>query len=41
MKPDLLLLEQMMKPIEEQLDALYTVHRAYDPSQKQDRKSVV
>jgi lactate dehydrogenase-like 2-hydroxyacid dehydrogenase len=35
MKPDLLLLEQMMKPIEEQLDALYTVHRAYDPSQKQ------
>lgn len=35
MKPDLLLLEPMMKPIEEQLDALYTVHRAYDASQKQ------
>ncbi len=35
MKPDLLLLEPMMKPIEEQLDALYTVHRAFDPTQKQ------
>ncbi len=35
MKPDLLLLEPMMKPIEEQLDALYTVHRAFDASQKQ------
>ncbi|AYD03973.1 2-hydroxyacid dehydrogenase [Neorhizobium sp. NCHU2750] len=34
MKPDILLLEPMMKPIEEQLDALYTVHRAYDGSQK-------
>jgi lactate dehydrogenase-like 2-hydroxyacid dehydrogenase len=35
MKPDLLLLEPMMKPIEEKLDALYTVHRAYDASQGQ------
>ncbi len=35
MKPDLLLLEPMMKPIEDELDALYTVHRAFDGSQKQ------
>jgi lactate dehydrogenase-like 2-hydroxyacid dehydrogenase len=35
MKPDVLLFERMMQPIEDRLDALYTVHRAYDPSQKQ------
>ncbi len=35
MKPELLLVEPMMKAIEDKLDALYTVHRLYDESQKQ------
>lgn len=35
MKPDILLVEPMMQPIEERLDQAYTVHRLYDPAQKQ------
>jgi lactate dehydrogenase-like 2-hydroxyacid dehydrogenase len=35
MKPDVLLLEPMMKSFEDKLDALYTVYRAYDASQEQ------
>jgi len=34
MKPDILLVEQLMPFIEERLDAAYTVHRLYDPAQK-------
>ncbi len=34
MKPEILLVEQMMPFIEERLDAAYTVHRMYDPAQK-------
>jgi lactate dehydrogenase-like 2-hydroxyacid dehydrogenase len=34
MKPDILLLEPMMKPIEDKLDALYTVHRTYEAGEK-------
>jgi lactate dehydrogenase-like 2-hydroxyacid dehydrogenase len=33
MKPDILLVESMIQSIEDRLDALYTVHRLYDPSQ--------
>jgi len=33
MKPEVLLLEPMMAPFEERLEALYTVHRLYDPAQ--------
>lgn len=36
MKPDLLLVEPMMAPIEEQLDANYTVYRLYDPAAKDE-----
>ncbi len=31
MKPDILLVEPMMKEIEDKLDQFYTVHRMYDP----------
>ncbi|CDZ56945.1 2-hydroxyacid dehydrogenase [Neorhizobium galegae] len=34
MKPDILLVEPLMQFIEDQLDAIYTVHRLYDPAQK-------
>lgn len=34
MKPDILLVEPMMKFIEDQLDTVYTVHRLYDAAQK-------
>lgn len=34
MKPDILLVEPMMKHIEARLDDAYTVHRLYDPAQK-------
>jgi lactate dehydrogenase-like 2-hydroxyacid dehydrogenase len=34
-KPDILLVEPMMQFIEDQLDAAYTVHRLYDPAQKE------
>jgi lactate dehydrogenase-like 2-hydroxyacid dehydrogenase len=35
MKPEILLVEPMMKRFEEELDAAYTVHRLHDPAQKQ------
>ncbi|MBB2974312.1 lactate dehydrogenase-like 2-hydroxyacid dehydrogenase [Mesorhizobium sp. RMAD-H1] len=35
MKEHILLVEPMMKTIEERLDAAYTVHRLYDPAQAQ------
>ena len=35
MKPDILLVEPMMQIIEAKLDDAYTVHRLYDPAQKQ------
>jgi lactate dehydrogenase-like 2-hydroxyacid dehydrogenase len=35
MKPEILLVEPMMKRFEEELDATYTVHRLHDPAQKQ------
>jgi lactate dehydrogenase-like 2-hydroxyacid dehydrogenase len=34
MKPDILLVEPMMQAIEDQLDALYTVHRLYNEAEK-------
>ena len=34
MKPDILLVEPMMKSIEDKLDDAYTVHRMYDPAGK-------
>ena len=34
MKPDILLVEPMMKLIEDRLDEAYTVHRLYDPAQQ-------
>jgi lactate dehydrogenase-like 2-hydroxyacid dehydrogenase len=34
-KPQIMLAEPMMKLVEDQLDELYTVHRLYDPAQKQ------
>ncbi len=34
MKPDILLVEPMMKFIEDQLDTVYTAHRLYDAAQK-------
>lgn len=34
MKPDILLVEPMMKLIEDRLDAAYTVHRLYDPASR-------
>lgn len=34
MKPDILLVEPMMQAIEDQLDALYTVHRLYNEVEK-------
>ncbi|SFA80723.1 Lactate dehydrogenase [Rhizobium sp. NFR07] len=35
MKPDILLVEPMMQAIEDQLDAIYTVHRLYNEAEKQ------
>jgi lactate dehydrogenase-like 2-hydroxyacid dehydrogenase len=33
MKPEILMIEPIMKPFDERLEAAYTVHRLYDPSQ--------
>lgn len=40
MKPDILLVEPMMQIIEAKLDAAYTVHRLYDPAQKEKLDAV-